>query len=132
MMVRVRPSVVRRTLGYVALACIVVFGLVRCAEWVWLPHYGRRVVIGVWNVVAIAPDRRSAVIRVEMCAAKYSGTKVDRVGRDVRFTVYQRLEPGVQAACVDFDGMPTFTVKLGAPLAGAGRILGGCARNHCA
>jgi hypothetical protein len=122
---------VGRTLGYIALACVVLFGLVRCAAWVWWPHQGKRVVATEWNVVSVAPDRRSAVIRVELCPATYSGTKVDHIGGDIRLTVYERLTPNVKASCVAFQEMPTYTVNFGAPLSSAGRILGGCARNEC-
>ena len=125
------PSKVGRTVGYVAVACLLIFGLVRCAQWVWLPHQGKRVVTDQWNVVSVAQDRRSAVIRVDVCAGTYSGATVRPTGRDVRITVYLRQRTGAQPGCVMFAGMPTYTVNFGARLPSGGRILGGCAANQC-
>jgi hypothetical protein len=85
-----------------------------------------------WDVVRVAPDRRSAVIRVDECAGGYDNTTVMRVGENVRLlvTVDDDVEGSVD--CVPFDQMPTHIVNFGFTLPANGHVIAsGCPKVEC-
>jgi hypothetical protein len=116
---------------------VVVVGCAPALSWIGLVHpLGKREVTTEWQVVSIAADRRSTVIRVGACAEQYSGTDVSRVGRNVRLTVFRRKEYVAHPQtldCVAFWMMPTQTVDFGFTLPADGHVIdSGCAAAVCA
>jgi hypothetical protein len=98
----------------------------------FLPNLGKRE-LASWQVVRVAPDRRSAVIRVDVCGKRFSGFRVIRAERNVRLAVFVRAElDDVKRSCAALDGMPTRVVKFGFALPTGGRILeSGCREKVC-
>jgi len=84
-----------------------------------------------WDVVRVASDRQSVLIRVDECGSDYVGTRVARVGADVRFTVLLRPDDAANdlTVCGTFLEMPIHVVHLGFALPPDGRVLAsGCPR----
>jgi hypothetical protein len=101
----------------------------------YLPKLGPPKVTTYWRVVSIAKDRRSAVVKIDVCAQHVDSVRVTRVGEDVRLTVIERAEHVAQPGLVDcapFSMMPTRVVKFGFALPAAGRVLdSGCPAYKC-
>jgi hypothetical protein len=122
--------------------CVLVFALLcfGCAPTLrflgFLPHTGPREVTKEWRVVRIAGDRRSVVIRVVICDARFEGARVTRVGTNGQLTVFDRHLHTARAGlldCVPFSMMPTYVVKFGFALPVGGRVLdSGCPDYVCA
>jgi hypothetical protein len=94
-------------------------------------HHSR--VTMLWDVVRVAGDRRSVVIRVDECGVDYAGARVTRVGANVRLTVSTRPDRDPDSAtCGRFDEMPVHVVQLGFALPASGRVLAsGCPVDEC-
>jgi hypothetical protein len=86
-----------------------------------------------WDVVQLADDRRSVVIRVDECGVDYAGTRVTRVGSNVRLIVSTRPDRDDGATtCGRFDEMPVHLVRFGFALPASGHVLAsGCPRDEC-
>lgn len=139
---RTRDPARARTLAKIGVGCVLVFALVffGCAPTLrflgYLPHAGPREATKEWRVVRIAGDRRSVVIRVNICDARFEGARVTRVGTNVQLTVFDRqlhTVPWGLRDCVPFSSMPTFVVAFAFALPVGGRVLdSGCPDYVCA
>src|SRR5436190_13664618 len=129
-----RRRFIRRTIGFMLLAAIVVVGCQPTLRYLgYVAPKGKREVAHDWRVVKIAGDRRSVQIRVDVCNARFAGVHVARAGSDVRLTVFERREPVGDSIidCVPFSQMPTYVVMLGFSLPDAGRVVGECPESRC-
>jgi hypothetical protein len=135
---RVRQSAPWRWFTQIAF-WLIVFAIlfVSCAPMLrslgFLPNLGKPHLASGWQVVRVADDRLSAVIRVDECGSRYSGVQVIREGRNVRLAVFVRDEKDdVQRSCVPLERMPTRVAQFGFALPAGGRILErGCPERVC-
>jgi hypothetical protein len=121
----------------VIFAAIVVVGFGPALRYLgFLPNLGSREPTMQWNLVRVSSDRMSAVIRVNECAEHFDGASAQRVGNDVRLTVFERAEQSSNRSRVDcaaFSSMPTETVQFGFALPPGGSVLAsGCPPGDCA
>jgi len=85
-----------------------------------------------WDVVRVARDRRSVVIRVDECGGDYDSATVMRVGANVRLTVTVNSDVSGPVDCVPFGQMPTHVVHLGFTLPAGGHVVpSGCPKLEC-
>jgi hypothetical protein len=129
-------TIVQCALGFLVVAAIVAVGCAPTLRYLgYLPKLGKREATTHWQVLSIASDRRSAVIRIETCAAGVDGVRVTPVGTNVRLTVIERKEPVGDPRlvdCVPFSMMPKRVVQFGFALPDGGRVLAsGCPTYVC-
>jgi hypothetical protein len=129
-----RRRLTRRIIVGALVAAVVVVGFMPTLRYFGLVHsLGPRVATNRWEVVSIAANRRSAVIKVDTCHAELDGVDVMRVEHDVRLTVYVRQEHGfAPVSCPAVSRMPTHRVQFGLVLPVDGTVLAsGCPKRLC-
>jgi hypothetical protein len=116
-----------RSVWCIVVGVIVVVGCVPSLRYLGYiaPRLGKSEVTTQWEVATVAPDRRSVVLRVDVCTAHFDRVRVTRVGKDVRLTVYVRHEHGARPkSCPTLSSMPKRVVQLGFALPAGAHILG--------
>lgn len=123
----------RRVIGTLVVAAVLIVATGPTLRYLgYLPRHRGQVTMR-WDLVQLSPDRRSVEIRVDQCGAEYNGTKVKRVGVNVRLTVSVYNDVDGKLACVPFDRMPAHVVHFGFTLPADGRVLpSGCPKAACA
>jgi hypothetical protein len=129
-------TIVQCIVGFLVVSAIVVVGCAPTLRFLgYLPKRGKAEVTNDWQVVSIAADRRSAIIRVETCAARVDAVRVTPVGTNVRLMVIERKEAvpnPLLVDCVAFSMMPTRVVNFGFTLPAGGHVLAsGCPTYVC-
>lgn len=122
----------RRVTGTVLVAVVLFFGTVPTLHFFGLLSNQSSHATRQWDVVRLAPDRRSVVIRVDECSGDFDGASVMRVGRDVRLTVTIDDESPGTVECVPFPQMPTHVVRFNFMLPADGTVIdSGCPKVEC-